>query len=156
MIVRNDSLILLKRFSLRPAGNMRPLDYCRLLSWAEYGQVRGGYLPRSSGDKWLIFRRQEKLYFYRSGNGVLVYTVAFAHRGQGCEATAAFVNADPEQLDPLPEEYERRVLDYLIDRLLLEREVSFPLPDNMDWQAGRLLERIWMGDCGRGCGSGMV
>ena len=156
MITRNDSLILLKRFSLRPAGNMRPLDYRRFLSWAEYGQVRRGCLPRSSADKWLIFRRQGRFYFYRSGNGVLVYAVTFAHRGQGFEAVSAQVNADPEQLDPLPEEYECRVLDYLIDRLLLEREVSFPLPDNMDWQAGRLLERIWMGDCGCGWGGGMV
>ncbi|OGG03067.1 MAG: hypothetical protein A3F83_07105 [Candidatus Glassbacteria bacterium RIFCSPLOWO2_12_FULL_58_11] len=149
MILQNDSLILLKRLSLRPAGNMRSLDYNRFLSWAEYGQVRRGCLPRSCEDKWLIFQPRGELHFCRSGNGLLVYAIIFAHLGPGFEAVSARVNADPALLDPLPEEYECRVIDYLIDRLLLGREVLFPLPDGLDRQSGQVLERIWMGDCGR-------
>ncbi len=145
-----NGLIPFKTFRLRRSRRMKRINYSRRLSWAEYARVRKGLFPLSPSDKWLIFFRYGTLYFYRSGNGTLVYKLRFRHQGQGFEASEAWVNADPEQIDPLPENYECRLLDYLIDRLLLNREAKFPLPEGIAPEQGAMLERIWMGDCRTG------
>mgnify|MGYP000209180864 CR=1 FL=1 len=141
-----NDLIPFKTFRLRKSRRIRKINYSRRLSWAEYAMVRDGLLPLCSKDKWLIFFRRGMLYFYRSGNGTLVYKLRFRHQEQGFQASEAWVNDDPEQIDSLPENYECRLLDYLIDRLLLNREVEFPLPEQMGREKGAMLERIWMGD----------
>ena len=146
--LNGNGLIPFKTFRLRKSSRIRRINYSRRLSWAEYGRVRKGLLPLSSKDKWLIFFRRGTVYFYRSGNGTLVYKLRFRHQGQGFQASETWVNDDPEQIDPLPENYECHLLDYLIDRLLLNREVEFPLPQQMSREKGAMLERIWMGDQG--------
>ena len=146
--LNGNGLIPFKTFRLRKSRRIRKINYSRQLSWAEYSRVRKGLLPLSSKDKWLIFFRSGIVYFYRSGNGTLVYKLRFRHQEQGFQASETWVNDDPEQIDPLPENYECRLLDYLIDRLLLNREVKFPLPEQMSREEGAMLERIWMGDHG--------
>jgi len=139
-------LILIKNFPKKRPRKLRPLDYARQLSWAEYSLVRKGLVPASVTDKWLIYCRGGKVFFRRSGNGILVYRVRFAPKDQEFAAVEAHVNADREQLDPLPPEYDCRMLDYLIDSLLLGRKVSFPAPQGMDREHLAMMERIWMGD----------
>ncbi|HUU27398.1 MAG TPA: hypothetical protein VM123_06270 [archaeon] len=143
-------LVLFKTYKVRATRRIKKINFSRQLTWAEYARVRKGFLPLTTMDKWLIYHRSGMLYFYRSGNGILVYKVRFANREQGFEAIEAWVNGDPEQLDPLPEDYEGRLLGYLIDRLLLNLEVPFPLPEGTDSEETALLERIWMGDCRAG------
>ncbi len=142
-------LILIKKFLQKPPRRMERLDYRRRLSWAEYSRVRQGLVPSRPTEKWLIYHRAGKLFFRRSGNGTLVYRVRFAPRGGGFEAVEAHVNADREQLDPLSHGYDCRMLDYLIDRLLLGRQVNFPLPEGLEPERAALMERIWMGDSAR-------
>ena len=139
-------LILIKKFRSKRPRKMKPLNYHRRLSWAEYTQVRRGLAPTSPGEKWLIYHWGSKVFFRRSGNGTLVYRVRFAPKGRGFAALEAHVNADREQLDPLPPEYDCRMLDYLIDRLLLGRKAGFPAPEGLDGERSALMERIWMGD----------
>lgn len=151
MDIRNQNgngLIPFKAFRLLRSRRTKRISYSRRLSWAEYAGVRKGLFPLSPRDKWLIFFRRGTVYFYRSGNGTLVYKLRFRHQGQGFEASEARVNDDPEQIDPLPENYECCLLDYLIDRLLLNREVKFPLPEGTGSEEGAVVERIWMGDAG--------
>ena len=139
-------LLPFKTFRLHASRRRKRINYSRRLSWDEYATVRKGLVPLSPGDKWLVLFRSSALYFYRSGNGTLVYKIRFRHQGEGFEACEAWVNDDPEQIDPLCENYECRLLDYLIDRLLLNREVKFPLAEQTSRQQGAMLERIWMGN----------
>lgn len=159
MDIRNlngNKLIPFKTFRVRKSRRTKRINYSRRLSWAEYARVRKGLFPLSPSDKWLIFFRYGTLHFCRSGNGTLVYKLRFRHKEQGFEASEAWVNDDPEQIDPLPENYESRLLDYLIDRLLLNREAKFPLPEGTSREEGAMLERIWMGDCRTGTGIGTI
>ncbi|HLA40316.1 MAG TPA: hypothetical protein VJ417_09975, partial [Candidatus Glassbacteria bacterium] len=121
-------LILLKRFRLEAKVRTREIAYRRELSWEEYRRVRQGYIPRSGSDKWLVVQRRGELQFFRSGNGTFVYAVKFKHAGGGFVAERAVVNDDPGRLAPAPDHYERKLLDYLIDRLLLGHEIEFPAP----------------------------
>jgi hypothetical protein len=147
-------LILIKNIPKKKPRRMESLDYARRLSWAEYTLVRKGFVPASPADKWLIYSWGGKVFFRRSGNGTLVYRARFAPRGRGFAAVEAQVNADREQLDPLPQEYDCRVLDYLIDRLLLGRqEECFPAPEGMDREGAAMIEKIWMGDAAGGGGA---
>ena len=148
IFARDRGLILIKKFPKKRPRRMRVLKYARQLSWPEYTQVRRGLVPTSVAEKWLIYRWGSKIFFRRSGNGTLVYRVRFAPEGGGFAAVETHVNADSEQLDPLSPEYDCRMLDYLVDRLLLGRKVSFPAPEGMDSQRAALMERIWMGDAG--------
>ncbi|MBN2287896.1 MAG: hypothetical protein JXQ83_01090 [Candidatus Glassbacteria bacterium] len=146
-------IILVKKFRGKPPRSMEPLGYRRQLTWPEYARVRRGAAPACSADKWLIYCRGGRVFFRRSGNGTLVYRVKFSQKGRGFEAVEAHVNADREQLDPLPQQYECRMLDYLIDRLLLGREAAFPVPEGTDLERAAVLERIWMGDAAAGSAS---
>ncbi|MEA2063657.1 MAG: hypothetical protein U9P14_08175 [Gemmatimonadota bacterium] len=138
-------LIMIKKYS-----NKRPrwrllAGYERDLSWAEYSRVRSGLAPSGPEDKWLIYRRGQTVYFRRSGNGTLVYKVRFAPEGGSFRAVEAHLNVGPGQLDPMPEPLERRMLDYLIDRLLLGHSAGFPVSESVDSEQAAVIERIWMG-----------
>ncbi|MEA1996475.1 MAG: hypothetical protein U9N45_02510 [Gemmatimonadota bacterium] len=140
-------LTLLKTFRLQaPPRRMKEIHFSRRLSWAEYARVRRGLVPLTPVDKWLVCHNRSTLYFFRSGSGVLVYKVRFAHSALGFDVTGAWVNNDPEAIDPLPEEYECRLLGYLVDRLMLNLETSFPLPEGTPDDRAAFLERLWMGD----------
>jgi hypothetical protein len=151
--VMERGLILIKKFPKKRPRRMKPLNYARQLSWPEYTRVRRGLVPTSAAEKWLIYRWGSKIFFRRSGNGTLVYRVRFAPKGGGFAAVETHVNADSDQLDPLPPKYDCRMLDYLIDRLLLGRKVSFPVPEGMDSERAALMERIWMGNAGAAGGA---
>jgi len=138
-------LVLLRRFRPLACGRLREIEYHRELSWADYSRIRTGYVPRSSRDKWLVLHQRGELLFYRSGNGTFVYGTKFSHAGGVFHASRLVVNDDPGQLVPQPDHYERTLLNYLIERLLLGREVRFPAPPGIDSRQAELLEKIWMG-----------
>jgi hypothetical protein len=139
-------LILIKMLRAGRPCRMRELHYSRRFTPVEYSRVRLGLVPLSPADRWFIFFHAGTLRFHRSGNGILVYEAGFARRGDHFEAVRALVNDDPAQIEPLPGDFDCRFLDYLIDRLLLDRDLPFPAPEGADAEETPLLERIWMGD----------
>jgi hypothetical protein len=124
---------------------LRQFDYCRSLGWEEFRRAREGFVPRSPEDKWLVLHRGGEMSFLRSGDSRLVYRVTFTNLEGAFRATQALVNACPETVTPLPDSCEARILDCLIDRLLLGLPAVFPALPGESPEQSRLTECIWMG-----------
>jgi hypothetical protein len=98
----------------------------RAFSNAEISHLRCGFLPVEMEDKWFIYWQDDTLFFHRSWTGFCVY-VAHFHCIEGeWRLVGAEVNGDPEQYHLSSDHQETKMINYLIDLLLLRREVSFP------------------------------
>ncbi len=141
-----DPLLIFLRFARAgKAPAMRRFSYQRSLDWREFRRASAGFVPCSPEDKWLVLHRGGWLSFYRSGDSRLVYRVRFSNLEGAFRATSALVNASPEMVTLLPDSCEARILDCLIDRLLLGRPAVFPALPGESPEQSRLTERIWMG-----------
>mgnify|MGYP000109407559 CR=1 FL=1 len=94
---------------------------------AEYARLCRGLVPEAMEDKWLIFQESDWLHFHRSWTGYCIYQVRLERDGSGWAATEVRVNRDPEQYVEEDDAADLGVLAFLIDGLLLGRDV--PLPD---------------------------
>lgn len=93
------------------------LPWSRAFSRDEMQAMARGLLPQQMEDKWFIFLEDDQLYFHRSWTGLCCYQVDLDKR-------KAWYNA--EEVD-MPEPEHVELLDFLIDRLLLDKPVPFPL-----------------------------
>jgi hypothetical protein len=75
-------------------------------------------------DKWFVYWKDDCLYFHRSWTGFCIYIVRFVCDDIGGKAAVATVNRDPDQYGGTDDEYDRRMIAYLIDVLLLRRPGS--------------------------------
>lgn len=88
--------------------------------------MKRGVKPREMEDKWFVYWKGDTLYFHRSWTGFCVYVVRFEVEDMGAKAVEAVVNRDPDQYGGTDDEYDRRMIAYLIDVLLLRRPAKFP------------------------------
>jgi hypothetical protein len=102
------------------------LPYRRSFDAGEIERLTVGLLPRQMEDKWLIYREGEWLHFHRSWTGICIYAVRLAALDVGSAVSEAWVNRDPEQYKVVDERYDTEILGYLVERLLLGRQVPFP------------------------------
>ena len=94
----------------------------------EYNNLAKGLVPEVMEDKWFIFMENETLYFHRSWTGVCVYQV---HLDDQRRVVEAWANRDPQQYGISDDEYDGKLLCFLIDNLLLGRHTPFPLPEDL-------------------------
>ncbi len=145
-LIGKQRLAFVRKFRIELPGRMNEFEYARELSWAEFARVRRGLMPLGPGDRWLIFHHRGLICCCRSGNGRLVYAVRFLNRDGGFRAVSALAGEEPPGgLPYYGPGYDRRLLDYLIDRLLLDRPAAFPLPAGLGGEEAALLERICIG-----------
>jgi len=93
---------------------------------AEFEQIKCGVIPVEMEDKWFIYWQNDTLFFHRSWTGFCVYVVRFVADGDGAKAFEADLNRDPEQYNNADDQYDRDMIAYLIDAVLLRRPSSFP------------------------------
>ncbi len=103
-----------------------PLTFDLPLNAQELRRVAIGLVPRQTEDKWFIFLEGDNLRFHRSWTGVCIYEVRVERLADGARLTDAWVNRDPEQYRGDDDEYDARMLRFLVDRLLLGRVGTFP------------------------------
>ena len=77
-------------------------------------------------DRWFIFLEDATLFFHRSWSGFCIVQVRLAPVGASYTIAEVLVNRDPSQYSGGSATYDRQVLLFLIDNLLLG--VSRPLP----------------------------
>jgi hypothetical protein len=104
------------------------LEVNRCFTEEEFNTMARGLIPEAMEDKWFIFMENETLYFHRSWTGVCVYQVHFDDQRRISEAWA---NRDPEQYSVSGDEYDVKLLSFLIDNLLLGQHTLFPLPEDL-------------------------
>jgi len=99
----------------------------RMFDELEMDGIRCGAIPEEMEDKWFIYFDDDRLYFHRSWTGFCVYIVDFAAQGRvGHHMHQAVLNREAEQYSETSDEFDGKMISYLIDVLLLHRCVEFP------------------------------
>lgn len=86
-----------------------------------------GLKPSSMDDKWLTVFDGPWLYLHRR-TGVCIYAVRFEPSPDGASAVESWVNRDATQYRETDPAYDRALLKFIIDALILGRDTPFPLP----------------------------
>jgi hypothetical protein len=87
--------------------------------------MRQGFIPRAMEDKWFICFEDGWLCFHRSWTGAFIYALRLEHTPDGTRVTQSWVNRNPEQYNAKNTDYDRRLVRYLIERILLGKDVPF-------------------------------
>ena len=93
----------------------------------EYACICEGLIPRSMEDKWFMFIEEDTLYIHRSWTGYCIYQISFIQRDAMYSVDEAFVNRDPNQYVGVDDQYDEKLLMFLIESLLLGGHSSLPL-----------------------------
>jgi hypothetical protein len=78
-------------------------------------------------DKWFVFYEAPWLYFHRRWTGICIYAVRLREEGGGSIVEEAWVNRAPEQYRETDDAHDHALLSFLVDALLLGRDVAFPI-----------------------------
>ena len=71
------------------------------------------------------------LLFHRSWTGVCIYGLRLERSPDGVVISDSWVSRDPSQYKGTDVEYDRKLVRFLIDALLLKRPAVFPMPAGM-------------------------
>lgn len=134
------------RFSwnIKPMAQSRTqLHLTKVFSQEEYHQLRLGIIPREMENKWFIYLEGEWLYFHRSWAGICRYQVRMEKVGKIYRVVEAWVNRDSDQYKATDDDYDLALLEFLIDGLLLNKDASFPFPNNLTAEDGLKQTLYW-------------
>ena len=105
------------------------LRYERRFTPEERRRLALGIVPRNMEDKWFIFLEDDWLCLHRSWTGACMYAVKLAATPDGgADVTEAWVNRAPDQYTRTDDDYDVKLLAFLVERLLLGHDAPFPVP----------------------------
>jgi hypothetical protein len=120
-------------WQIKPLPDQRaPLAYARRFSAEEHARVVQGLVPVNMEDKWFIYFEDGLLRLHRSWTGACIYGVRLAMEGDESVVTEAWVSRATGEYTRTDDAYDARLLSFLIERLLLRRDVAFPVPDAIE------------------------
>jgi hypothetical protein len=93
----------------------------------EYVKIANGLIPREMEDKWFIYLEDNTLHMHRSWTGHCIYQIAFEKENDKYIIKEVKVNRNKEQYKQ-DNEYDIKLLDFLISDLLLGKNTPFPKP----------------------------
>jgi len=91
--------------------------------------IARGFVPTVMEEKWFVYMESGRLLFRRSWTGILIYDVEATWRGDQLYLGQVRVNRDPEQYGETDDDYDQRLLAYLIVVVLLGEHAPFPMKD---------------------------
>ncbi len=103
------------------------IPYERTFDAKEHERLVHGLVPEQMEDKWLIFYEAPWLWFHRSWTGIAIYGVKLRPEGEGSVVEEAVVNRSPEEYRETDDAHDAAILGFLVERLLLGRDVAFPV-----------------------------
>jgi hypothetical protein len=98
---------------------------------AEFERLKLGVIPKEMEDKWFICFEDSWLYFHRSWTGSAIFGVQFRSSEGGASVMTSWVSRYIQDTRGAGTEYERALLRFLIDALLLGKHATFPVPDDL-------------------------
>jgi hypothetical protein len=118
--------------NLQPLPAKRaPLVIAREFTEQELEQIRLGFFPESMEDKWFMFLEENTLYIHRSWTGNCIYQLRFLRENTKYVIRDACVNRDQTQYAGSNDDYDAKLLLFLIDHLLLKKRSPLPLDANV-------------------------
>jgi len=114
---------------LPPPAVRKDLGFEGTFTAGESERLLRGLVPMEMEDKWFVYFEDEWLRFHRSWTGAFIYALRLERSGGGFRVAESWVNRDPQQYKGDDESYDRQLLRFLIDALLLGRTGAvFPMP----------------------------
>ena|SRR5215475_7285801 len=111
---------------LEPPTKREELGLRALFTDADAEEMAQGFIPSEMEDKWFIYFEDGWLWFHRSWTGALIYALRLDGSPVGVRVIESWVNRDPRQYTGIDIEYDRLLVRYLIDGILLKKSVPFP------------------------------
>ena len=133
--------------TLPPSQQREALGLTATFNDAETELLVLGLVPKEMEDKWFIYferpaiggpasrgaaNGQGWLLFHRSWTGACIYAVHLERSPGGARAIDSWVSRDPAQYIGTDVEYDRKLLRFLIDALLLRQPAALPLPAGVE------------------------
>ncbi|HSQ64304.1 MAG TPA: hypothetical protein VLM85_13850 [Polyangiaceae bacterium] len=115
------------------------IGYERSFDAAEHARLARGVVPEEMEDKWFVFYEAPWLWFHRSWTGIAIYGVRLRPEGEGSVVEEAWVNRDPAQYRETDDAHDIALLSFLVERLLLGRDVPFPIRGDVPAEKASLL-----------------
>ena len=111
-----------------PPSAQEPLAFEAVFTDSEAELMMLGAIPADMDDKWFVYFHDGWLHFHRSWTGFHIYALRLDGSPGGVRVTDSWVNRDPDQYSGTDTAYDRQLLRFLIDRLLLGKDVNAPFP----------------------------
>jgi hypothetical protein len=122
------------------------LAFEALFTEAEAVAIRRGLVPEAMEDKWFIYFADGWLNFHRSWTGALIYALRLDDTPSGTTVSESWVNRCASQYAGTDTAYDRQLVRFLIDALLLKKkDVSFPMPSGTDGAAPGVVQHHHVG-----------
>jgi hypothetical protein len=86
-----------------------------------------GLIPQQMEDKWFVYFADGWLNFHRSWTGAHIYALRLDSAAAGVRIAESWVNREPEQYKANDTAYDRKLLTFIIDALLLNKNAVFPV-----------------------------
>lgn len=94
----------------------------------EFSLIQIGLIPQGMDEKWFIYFADDVLHFHRSWTGNEIYQLGLnSDNPNAIETTFCWVTRDPEQYKGTDDAEDVAILNWIIDRLLLNKTVSYPV-----------------------------
>lgn len=97
----------------------------------DFERIQRGLIPQEMEDKWFVFYEEPWLYLHRSWTGNCIYGVRFQTSDSEVAAIESWVSRDAEYDKETRIEYDRALLTFLINTLLLGKQTPFPVPSDL-------------------------
>ena len=130
-MTNNESQTGIARRDSRPSVAAMPesktrLDYQRTFTPAEYDKLRRGLVPRNMDQRWFIFMEDDWLFIHRDSSGFCIYQARVDRINDEYSVAEAYANRDPHQYKGVNDEYDKQMLGWIIECLLLGNKQSPP------------------------------
>jgi hypothetical protein len=102
-----------------------PLAFNADFSEHDSTKLLEGLVPEQMEDKWFIYHADGWLRFHRSWTGTLIYWLRLDRSPTGLRVTKSWVNRDPDQYQETDTSYDRKLVRFLVDALLLKQKAVF-------------------------------
>jgi hypothetical protein len=99
----------------------------RIFTEKEFQKISLGLIPQAMEDKWFIFLEDNILYFHRSWTGECIYQITFIKQENSYLPKEVLVCRDSEKYQFTSDSYDEKLLLFLIENLLLDKNVPFPI-----------------------------
>ena len=122
------------------------LDFQKVYSSEEFDRIKLGLSPKEMEDKWFIYYENHSLNIHRSWTGYHIYQITIQSQEDNTyKVIQTLVNRNKDQYNQQNDEYDVLLIDYLIDRLLLGKNVPFPTPTALTGEASMIFKHSMVG-----------
>jgi ADP-ribosylglycohydrolase len=122
------------------------LNFHRIFTSEEFERIITGLVPKAMEDKWFIYYAGHTLNFHRSWTGFHIYKITIQPQHDTTYiVTNTIINRNEEQYNQQNNDYDASLLNFLIDRLLLGKNVPFPIPAEISKEDGAIYKHSMVG-----------